>query len=216
MTCDKCLDGRHIHCHGCDCTVCGRGASNAFKAGGTAVKTRPKKATPRAVRVSQQALTTRQANRAKYGVGSDLAMAEIEKIFSLKAAGESISGIARDLDISRDQVRTAYYAPTAPAAGTKGFEPMVIRGGRLTGNEHLDKAKGALDHARELVKDLQPGEAVHDNPSLHKEYLALLDLASVQAAVAQAESLARIAAHLDRRDSAKSSINTTEVSDGSA
>lgn len=208
MTCDKCLQGRHIRCSGpCSCNICAKRSSGNFVAdeGNLLVKERKKarrQAQPRKVRVTPEGakavMTDRQANKVKYGVWSDLNDDEIQKVFTLKAQGESLSEIARQLDTTRDKVRTIYHCPSAPEAGTKAFEPLRYTGGRLTGNEHLDKAKGALEHARDLVHGLDPETEIQDNPKLHKQYLSLLDLASVQASLAQAEALTRIAAVLEK------------------
>lgn len=52
-------------------------------------------------------------------------------------------------------------------------------------SEHLEKAKAALEQAREL------------DPASSVEYHDLLKIAAVQAELAQAEALERIAAKLD-------------------
>ena len=59
-------------------------------------------------------------------------------------------------------------------------------------NEHLRKAKAALEAAAGLEVDL-------DAETLPKRYLRLLDLANIQAQVAQAEILDRVATRLGAR-----------------
>lgn len=59
-------------------------------------------------------------------------------------------------------------------------------------NSHLEKAKAALEHARELIEKV-PEEDISSNPKMNKIFLRLVDLASVQSGVAQAEALERIA-----------------------
>lgn len=57
---------------------------------------------------------------------------------------------------------------------------------------HLDKARTALEHAADLDVDLTLS-------SLPPAYMRLLDLAAIQASLAQAEALTRIADALDQR-----------------
>lgn len=55
-------------------------------------------------------------------------------------------------------------------------------------SEHLDKAKGALDHASDIVEERGHDTLVRD----------LLDIAIVQATVAQAEAMESMAASLEK------------------
>jgi hypothetical protein len=63
-------------------------------------------------------------------------------------------------------------------------------------NGHLDKAKAALDHARELMESVDADADISSNPSLNRVFLRAVDLAAVQASVAQAAALEQIAEHL--------------------
>lgn len=66
-------------------------------------------------------------------------------------------------------------------------------------NGHLEKAKAALDHARELIESVPEDEDISNNPKLNRMFLRLVDLAAVQASVAQATALERIAKTLEDR-----------------
>lgn len=65
-------------------------------------------------------------------------------------------------------------------------------------SENLDKALRALEAAKELTTDVSQDELVK-NVGLHRQFLHLIDLASVQAGVAQAAALERIANVLEKR-----------------
>jgi len=60
-------------------------------------------------------------------------------------------------------------------------------------SEHLDKAKGALDHARFCLEDENYDPS---NPKDVRIVHDLLDVAAVQASVAQAEAMESIAVSL--------------------
>lgn len=65
-------------------------------------------------------------------------------------------------------------------------------------NGHLDKAKAALAHAKELLDGVDEKEDISINPKLNKVFLRLIDLAQVQATVAQAAAQERMADALER------------------
>ena len=139
---------------------------------------------------AEKPLTRRQASKFQYGVATDFDSSTVEQIFEAKAAGQSISAVAHRLGTTRDKVRTIFNSPSAPPAGLPPVH--VVKGKPVHPNEHLEKAKAALEAARALHENLTPGE-LFENKELHKEFLYLMDLVSIQAAVAQAEALTRIA-----------------------
>lgn len=72
-------------------------------------------------------------------------------------------------------------------------------------SEHLDKARAALEGAKELVGDVSRDEMAK-NPRLHKEFMHLIDMAAVQAGMAQAVALERIADALEAPFRQKGSV----------
>lgn len=68
-------------------------------------------------------------------------------------------------------------------------------------SEALDKARGALDAAREVLTNAQPDDTIGASMTLkdQENYSRLVYAASVQANVAQAEALERIADALEGR-----------------
>lgn len=131
MTCDPCLRGSHFRCLArrqavpCDCSACG-GHSRTSSTTPRFTYGEPKvtRLKPRKERV-EKVQTARQVARSKYGVTTDFTDEEIEQIFEMKAAGETLSGAARALGTTRDRIRTIYNAPTAPEHRPLGSVPTA-------------------------------------------------------------------------------------------
>lgn len=204
MTCSKCLEGRHIRC--ADPISCTCGLCTLRRNGGIFAPDPARVGKPAAIRKRRKHSTSgtprpaissnRTNNKQKYGIYTDFSDEDVQYIFSRKAQGASINGLAKALGVSRDRVRTVYHAPTAPEVEVHERRNPAMRSSADT---HLDKAKGALNHAKELCDGLAEGEDIYDNPALYKRYLGLIDLASVQASLAQAEALNRIANEMEAR-----------------
>lgn len=123
MTCDNCFDSKHWKCHeNCGCGYCYGEKPTSPKG-----KDRPPQkdmSLKRKAARSKRGLEARLIQE-RYGVITKFSREQIQQIFDGKAAGQSMSELARTMGTTRDRVRTVYNSTKAPILGIKPSTPKT-------------------------------------------------------------------------------------------
>lgn len=114
MTCDTCLDGRHIKCHDFDCSCYVCDYKGIYLHDPLAVEAKIKRTRTRTERKQYvrkpdpRKDTIRAKNKTLFGFYSDLEPEVIRELQELQKQNTNISAAARRFGISRDMVRNVY------------------------------------------------------------------------------------------------------------